>query len=441
MTNLVNLNACGIDVSSKEHVVAVPQDRDDQPVRTFKSFTKDLHQLAGWLQKCNIKIIAMESTGVYWYHLYTVLLEYGFEVLLVNAYHVKNVPGRKSDVNDAQWLQQLLSFGLLNGCFQPDNLTRELREYVRLRKQIIRSISRETQHMQKALELMNIKLNNVIRDINGKTGRAIVEKIISGERNADELAKLKDRRIKASLQTVKDSLEGNWREEQLFNLEIAFEKLKFLEKQLEKVDLKSEHVIKKMEDADVEKKTIEKNRRQKNQPKFNVEQYLYNALGVDITQIYGLKSTTALTIYSETGSDLKKKFPTEKQFLSWINVVPNNKISGGKILSSKVKRKKNRVGQAFRMAANTLWKAKNPLGEYLRRKKAKRGASQAIVATARKLASIYYQMVTKKTKFQPEKLEQNTKEELNRKAFYLEKQLEKINSLIKEYQIVSHSVI
>jgi len=441
MTNLVNLNACGIDVSSKEHVVAVPEDRDDQPVRTFKSFTKDLHDLARWLQKCNIKVIAMESTGVYWYHLYTVLLEYGFEVLLVNAYHVKNVPGRKSDVDDAQWIQQLLSFGLLNGCFQPDNLTRELREYVRLRKQIIRSISRETQHIQKALELMNIKLNNVIRDINGKTGRAIVEKIISGERNADELAKLKDRRVKSSLQTVKDSLEGNWREEQLFNLEIAFEKLKFLEKQLDKVDLKSEQVIKKMEDPEVEKKTIKKNRRQKNQPKFNVEQYLYNVLGVDVTEIYGLKSTTALTIYSETGSDLKKKFPTEKQFLSWTNVVPNNKISGGKILSSKVKKKKNRVGQAFRTAASTLWRAKNPLGEYLRRKKAKRGAGQAIVATARKLASIYYQMVTKKIKSNPDKLQQNTKEELNKKAFYLERQLEKINALIIENQKVSESVI
>ena len=441
MTNLVNSNASGIDVSSKEHVVAVPEDRDEQSVRTFKSFTKDLHQLASWLKKCNIQIIAMESTGVYWYHLYTVLIEYGFEVLLVNAYHIKNVPGRKSDVNDAQWIQQLLSFGLLNGCFQPDNQTRELREYVRLRKQIIRSISRETQHIQKALELMNIKLNNVIRDINGKTGRAIVEKIISGERNAEELAKLKDRRIKASFQTVKDSLEGNWREEQLFNLEIAYEKLKFLEKQVEKVDLKSEHIIKKMEGAEVEKKTIKKNRKKKNQPKFNVEQHLYNSLGVDVTEIYGLKSTTALIIYSETGSDLKKKFPTEKQFLSWVNVVPNNKISGGKILSSKVKKKKNRAGEAFRTAANTLWKAKNPLGEYLRRKKAKRDSNQAIVATARKLASIYYQMVTKKMEFDPDRLKQNTKNELERKAFYLEKQLEKINTLIQDNQTVKESVI
>jgi transposase len=441
MTNLVNLNACGIDVSSKEHVVAVPKDKDEQPVRTFRSFTKDLHQLSLWLKKCDVEVIAMESTGVYWYHLYTVLVDYGFKVLLVNAYHVKNVPGRKSDVNDAQWLQQLLSFGLLNACFQPDNLTRELREYVRLRKQTIRSMSKETQHIQKALELMNIKLNNVIRDLNGKTGRAIIEKIISGERNPEELAKLKDRRIKASLETVKDSLEGNWRAEQLFNLEIAFEKLLFLEKQLEKVDLKSEIIIQKMASTEIEDKTIKKGRTQKNQPKFNVEQHLYNALGVDVTRIYGIKSTTALTIYSETGSNLKEKFPTEKQFLSWTNVVPNNKISGGKILSSKIKKKKNRVGEAFRAAANALWKAENPLGEYLRRKKAKRGSGQAIVATARKLASIYYQMVTKKIEFDPEKLKQNTSEELKRKAFFLEKQLEKINNLIIENQNIKQSVI
>lgn len=441
MTNLVNLNACGIDVSSKEHVVAVPSDRDGQPVRTFKSFTKDPHQLARWLQKCNIEIIAMESTGVYWYHLYTVLIDYGFEVLLVNAYHIKHVPGRKSDVNDAQWIQQLLSFGLLTGCFQPNNSTRELREYVRLRKQIIRSISKQTQRMQKALELMNIKLNNVIRDLTGKTGRSIIEDILKGERNPSVLAKHRNGRIKASYETVRDSLEGNWRKEQLFNLELAYNQLQFLEQQLQQCDARSEQVMKNMGDQEVESKTIKKTTRQKNQPKFNVEQYLYDALGVDVTEIYGIKSTGALTIFSETGADLKSTFPTEKQFLSWVNVVPNNKISGGKILSSKVKKKKNRAGQAFRDAANTLWKAKNPLGEYLRRKKAKRDTSQAIVATARKIASIYYQMVTKKISFDPEKLKQKSDEELRKKAYYLEKKIQKINALITENQQLMKSVI
>lgn len=434
MPNLVNSNACGIDVSSKEHVVAIPNDRDDQPVRTFKSFTKDLHHLAKWLKHCNIEIIAMESTGVYWYHLYTVLIDYGFEVLLVNAYHIKHVPGRKSDVNDAQWIQQLLSFGLLTGCFQPNNLTRELREYMRSRKHIIRSISKQTQRMQKALELMNIKLNNVIRDLTGKTGRSIIESILKGERRPSVLAQHRNHRIKASYETVRDSLEGNWREEQLFNLQLAYDHLQFLEQQLQKCDQRSEQVIKTMTDQEVEPKIIKKAPRQKNQPKFNVEQHLYNALGVDVTKIYGIKTTSALTIFSETGADLKSKFPTEKQFLSWVNVVPNNKISGGKVLSSKVKKKKNRAGQAFRDAANTLWKAKNPLGEYLRRKKAKRDTSQAIVATARKLASIYYQMVTKKIAFDPEKLKQKSQEELQKKAYYLEKQLQKVQKLISDNQ-------
>lgn len=441
MANLTNLNAAAIDVGSKEHYAAVPPDRDKQPVRKFLSFTKDLHLIAQWFKVCGIETIVMESTGVYWYHLYTVLLEYGFEVLLVNAYHVKNVPGRKSDVSDAQWLQQLHSFGLLNGCFQPDNITRQLREYVRSRKQIVKSISRQTQRMQKSLELMNIKLNNVIRDLNGKTGRAIIEKILAGERSPEILAKLRDPRIKASHQTIKDSLVGNWREEQLFNLQLAYNHLLFLEQQLKECDQASEKVIQKMGNANVEEKNIKAIRKKKHQPKFNVEQHLYNAYGVDVTAIYGLKSTLALTIFSETGPDLKKKFPTEKQFLSWLNVVPDNKISGGKVLSSKVKKKKNRAGQAFREAANALWNAKNPLGEYLRRKKAKRDSGQAIVATARKIASIYYQMVTKGLEFDPEKLKQSETESLIKKAHFFERKLREVNHLITEKQGLAQSVI
>jgi transposase len=441
MANLVNLNAAGIDIASKEHFVAVPSDRDKQPVQSFGTFTKDLHRLAKWLKECGIETVAMESTGVYWYNLYTVLLDYDFEVFLVNAYHVKNVPGRKSDVSDAQWLQQLHSFGLLNGCFQPDNLIRGLREYVRTRKQLIKSMSRQTQRMQKALELMNIKLNNVIRDLNGKTGRAIIEQILAGERCPEALSKLKDPNVKASHQTIKDSLEGNWREEQLFNLKIAYDQLRFLELQLKQCDVECEKMIKKIENPDAQLKCLQQNRKQKNQPQFNVEQYLYNALGVDVTQIYGVKSTTALTIFSETGTDLKKKFPTEKQFLSWLNLVPDNKISGGKILSSRVKKKKNKAGQAFREAANSLWRAKNPVGEYLRRKKAKSSGGQAIVATARKIASIYYQMVTKGVEFEAEKLKQNATDNLIKKAYYFEKKLNQINQLISEKQQVSNSVI
>src|SRR5690606_39152365 len=213
MSKLVNPNAGGIDISSKEHYVAVPEGRSKECVRTFQSFTEDLHLLAQWLQSCGIETVAMESTGVYWYHLYTVLLDYGLEVYLVNARHVKNVPGRKSDVSDARWLQQLHSFGLLNGCFQPDNLTRELRNYVRQRKTLVRQMTTAVQRMQKALEQMNIKLNNVVSDRQGNTGIAIIAAILGGERNPGELAKLRDRRIKASKEVFLKSLEGTWRAE------------------------------------------------------------------------------------------------------------------------------------------------------------------------------------------------------------------------------------
>jgi len=211
MDKLLKLNACGIDISAKEHVVAVPQDRDTQSVRTFGSFTQDLHQLAGWLLQCKVDSVVMESTGVYWYHLYTVLLEYQFEVFLVNAQHVKRVPGRKSEVSDARWLQRLHSYGLLNGCFQPDNLTRELRDYVRLRKSIIRDMGKQTQRAQKALELMNIKLNLVMRDITGKSGSNIIEAILKGERDPHTLIKHADKRLKASREAILKALEGNWR--------------------------------------------------------------------------------------------------------------------------------------------------------------------------------------------------------------------------------------
>ena len=441
MSNIVNPNAAGIDISTKEHYAAVPEGRSKESVRCFQSFTRDLHELANWLKECKVETVAMESTGVYWYHLYTVLLDYGFEVYLVNAYHVKNVPGRKSDVSDARWLQQLHSFGLLKGCFQPDNLTRSLRNYVRQRKQLITQMSREVQRMQKALEQMNIKLNNVIRDIQGKTGMAIISSILDGERDPQVLAQYRDPRIKASKEKLIKSLEGNWREEQIFNLKQAYSHYFFLQGQLAECDEKCERLVNDMSDEDIRKKELKSGPKQKNNPDFNVSQHLYNALGVDVTQIYGMKSITALTVFSETGPGLKEKFPTEKQFLSWLNVVPDNKITGGKVISSKVKRKKNKAGLAFRDAANSLWKANNPLGEYLRRKKAISGGRQAVVATARKIASIYYKMVTEGVEFDPQVLKFKTQEYLNRRLRYLEKSLQKTKMLLADSKVVGEIVI
>lgn len=426
MAKLYNLNAAGIDISVKENVVAVPEDRAKENVRTFGTFTRDIHLLAKWLKECKIDTVAMESTGIYWYHLYTVLLDYGFEVYLVNAQHVKNVPGRKSDVNDAQWLQELHTDGLLRASFQPDNLTRSLRNYVRLRKNIIQQMTAETQRMQKALEQMNIKLNCVIRDITGKTGFAIINAILRGERDVKKLAELRDWRIKAPKETIEKSLEGNWREEQVFNLKIAYEHYWFLKKQLEECDKQSQMILETMvhqtgapEENYKQVKANKKNK--KNRIAFNAKEYLYKALGIDVTEIYGIEEITALTVLSETGVHLKTKFPTEKQFLKWLNVVPDNKITGGKVISSKVRKKKNKAGQAFRDAASSQWRAQNPIGDYLRGKKSKNGSRQAVVATARKLASIYYKLVTEKIEFDSNILKKNSE-------YYLKN---KLNQVIK----------
>jgi transposase len=441
MAKIVNPNAAGIDISTKEHYVAVPEESSQENVRCFRSFTRDLHEMAKWLKECGVVTVAMESTGVYWYHLYTVLLDYGFEVYLVNAYHVKNVPGRKSDVSDARWLQQLHSFGLLRGCFQPDNKTRSLRNYVRQRKQLISQMTREVQHMQKALEQMNIKLNNVIRDLQGRTGMDIIRSILDGERNPQMLAKYKQPGIRASKEILIKSLEGNWREEQLFNLKQAYDHHLFLKSQLAECDQECERLIKDMSVDNTPVKEIKAGKKQKNNPDFNANQQLYNALGVDVTKIYGINSVTALAIFSETGPDLKSKFPSEKQFLSWLNVVPDNKITGGKVISSRVKRKKNHAGLAFRDAANGLWNAKNPMGEYLRRKKAISGSRQAIVATARKIASIYYKLVTNKIDFDPQILIIASQEYLNKRLKILEKSIQKTKSLLAINQLIDCEVI
>jgi transposase len=288
VTKLVNPNASGIDVSSTEHVVAVPEDRTKDSIRSFKGFTRNLHQLAKFLVSFKIKTVAMESTGVYWFDLYTILLDYDFEVYLVNARHVKNVPGRKNDVSDARWLQELNTFGLLRASFQPDNLTRSLRNYVRQRKDIIRHMTRETQHMQKAFDQMNIKLNNVIRDLNGATGTKIITAVLNGERNAEKLARHRDRRIKASKETLIKLLESNLRDKQVFNNQLAYDHNVFLQSQLEQCEAESKKTIKKMTSKSSLKKKAVTVKRSKNNPSFDVSQYLYSALGVKVTRIYGI---------------------------------------------------------------------------------------------------------------------------------------------------------
>lgn len=432
---IVNPDAAGVDISATMHAVAVPPDRDEVCTREFGAFTQDLISIAEWLKKCRITTVAMESTGVYWKPLYTVLLEYGFSVALVNARHVKNVTGRKNDMDDARWIQKLHSCGLLSSSFLPDDMTESLRVLVRHRKRLIADSSKYVLRIQKAFEMMNIKIHSVINDLMGKTGSAILEAIIAGERKADNFMQYVDSRIKADEETIKKSLTGNWRDEQIFMVAENYELYKYVQKKIISCEDKIEQYLQKqaavnnegfIENMVSEPKSTSKKKKTKNQPLFNVKSYLHKINGVDVTEIFGISENTALEIFAETGTDLSK-WETEKHFVSWLNVCPNNKISGGKLISSTVMKKKaSNATQAFRSAANSLQRSNHWLGDYFRRMKAKGGNKYAIVATARKIAIIYYRMVRYKENFKPIDLEQFREKYKDAKIAYLKKQLAKL---------------
>lgn len=390
---IVHPNAAGIDVASQMHYVAVPASRDQPSVRKFGSFTQDLHDLAKWLKKCQIDTVAMESTGIYWIQLYLILEEYGFDVFLVNARHIKNVSGRKSDVQDCQWIQQLHSFGLLNASFQPDLYGRELRTYMRHRKNLTEQYSMQIQLMQKAFEQMNIKLSNVLSDITGKSGIAIIEAILRGERNASTLAMLADARVKASREDIVKSLQGCWRNEHLFELRQAYDLYLIFKQKIKECDHQIEHTLQQHNNSSSNDDQVKRKAQSNNKFDFNATSYLKKILGVDITEIFGISEISAMQIISEIGIDLTK-WPTPKHFVSWLNLAPNNRVSGGKLLRPKKDRKKNKAGQSFLMAAYTLQRSSHWLGATYRRIAAKHGAPVAIKATARKIAIILYQIIS-----------------------------------------------
>jgi transposase len=425
---VVNPNAAGIDVGDTLHAVAVPKDRDERPVRSFATMSCDLQEIALWLEKCGVETIALESTGVYWKPLFNYLIRYGFEVYLVNARHVRNVTGRKNDQSDAQWLQQLHSCGLLKSSYLPDNEQESLRTLVRYRKMLTEESSRFVLRMQKAMELMNIKLHTVISDLMGKTGTAIVEAIIAGERNAENFLPFIDRRIKADHQTIVKSLQGNWREEQLFTLEESYRCYKFFQERIVTCDIQIEVQLEQYAAAGNEgevpvTEASQVKKKNKRAPKFDTRLFLKSVLGVDVLAIYGMSEISALTILAETGTDMSK-WPNEKHFVSWLNLCPNNKISGGKLISSMVMKKKpNPASQAFRMAANAVQRSDHWLGDYFRRMKSKGGNKYAVVAAANKMATIYYKMVSNQVEFSPLDLQQYQEKRKNAKIAYLEKKL------------------
>lgn len=391
-------NAAGIDIGSASHFVSVPPDRDDSSVREFPSFTVDLNAIADWLKACRVDIVAMESTGVYWIPLFELLESRGFTVLLVNARHVKNVSGRKSDVLDCQWLQQLMTYGLLSGAFRPAEQVCVLRALWRQRAMLLRGQGRHVQHMQKALTQMNVQLANVISDVVGETGQKILRAIVSGERDGHVLGAMKNARIRASIAEIAKSLEGNWRAEHLFALKQALAAFDFAGVQLTECDSEIELQLQRLQAHEAEPVKGKQRGRARNAPKFDLRTQLFKMCGVDLTRIDGIDVTTALAVISETGADMSR-FATAAHFTSWLGLCPGTKITGGKVMSGKTKRCANHAAQALRLAASALRTSQSALGAYFRRMCSRMDKPKAVTAAAHKLARLIYTMLTKGTEY------------------------------------------
>jgi len=412
----VNPNAAGLDIGSEEIWGCVPEDRHEQPVRKFGTFTPDLYALADWLAACHIDTVAMESTGVYWIPVYEILEARGFKVHLVNARHLKHVPGRKSDVKDCQWIQYLHSCGLLSGSFRPEAEMCVLRAYLRHRATLLEHRAAHIQHMQKALQQMNVQLSQVLSDITGTTGLAIIRAIVAGERDPVQLARFRDRRCGSSKAEVAKALTGNYREEHIFALKQGLALYDFYTLQLRECDGEIQRQFEAIKPVrDEELPPLEKGDKgsshSKNAPGYDGRSLLYQVTGVDLVAIPGLNASTVQTIVSEIGTDMSK-WPREKEFCSWLGLAPHHDISGGKVLRRYTLKTRNRAGQAFRLAAQAVSRSHSGLGAYYRRMRAKLGPKSAIVATAHKMARVVYHMLKHRTPFQdlsPEEYEQRAR--------------------------------
>jgi transposase len=404
---IVHPNAAGIDVGSRSHFVAVPADRDLQPVREFGSWTADLKAMAAWLKSCRIGTVAMQATGVYWIALQEVLEAEGIEVYLVNARGTKNLPGRKSDVPECQWLMKLHTYGLLRNSFRPPEEIRTVRTIWRLRGRQVSEAGRAIQQMQKALTTMNLQLSNTISDISGVTGQAIIRAIVKGERDPWKLAKLRDRSIRASEEELAHSLEGHWREDVLFELEQVVDCYDFYQKKIADCDERLQKYLAVLPSrqqpvavesqapaAGEKRKSKGKQGPKKNQPNFNLKAELERVLGVDVTRIDGIDVNIGQVILSELGPDLSA-FPNEHQFASWLELVPRRNITGGKTISQKARESKNRIANALRMGAQALSHSDSYLGARYRRFRGRMDGPSAVKAMAHYLACLVYRLITK----------------------------------------------
>lgn len=405
---IVNPNAGGIDVGNESHFVAVPPDRDANPVREFGCWTASLREMAEWLKSCRIDTVALQATGVYWIGLFDMLEEWGIRVVLVNAQHTKNAPGRKTDVQECQWLMKLHTYGLLRDSFRLEHGMQSVRTIWRVRNRHVGEAGRCIQHMQKALTKMNIQLANALSDLSGVSGQAILNAVLDGERDPYKLADLCDYRVKATREEVARSLEGNWRADVLFELRQALDAYRFAQRQMRECDAELARCLRALPSralplpegsnaTPVKKKRKRSRKPRGNEPQMdNLAGELTRICGVDVDSIDGIDVMTVMTAISEVGTDLQPRFPTENHFASWIGLTPGKDVSGGKTVGRGRRKVKNRLGTALRNCAQSLLRSDSYLGaryRYLRRKLPSHKA--AIKAMARHLAVLIYRLLTK----------------------------------------------
>jgi transposase len=391
----VHPHAAGIDIGAEKHFVAVRPGAAEENVRCFEAFTASLYSLANWLKECGVKTVAMESTGVYWIPLFEILEERGFEVFLVDTHRLKSVPGRKSDVLDCQWIQELHTFGLLAPAFRPEDEICKLRAYLRQRSNLVRYASQHIQHMEKALTQMNVKLQHVVSDITGKTALRILDAILAGERDPHKLAQLRDPRCRNPLARITASLHGNWREEHLFELRQALELFRIYQEKVRDCDAEIKRFLETFETRTDEPPPASKLRKHsRSESNKELRATLFRIAGVDVTSIDGIDTSNALTLFGETGLDMER-WPSDKHFTSWLALAPGTCVSGGKRFrrGAKTKASANRAAAAFRLAAQSLHRSPTALRAYFRRLKARIEAPKALTATARKIAQLYYKVL------------------------------------------------
>ena len=426
--SVVNPHAAGLDIGASEIWACVPADQDPTSVRSFGTFTPDLQALVAWLVACQVTTVAMESTGVYWIPIFELLEERGLQVYLVNARHIKNVPGRKSDVQDCQWIQRLHSYGLLSASFRPEAEMVVLRSYLRHRAMLIEHRAAHIQHMQKALQQMNVQLTQVLSDISGVTGLAIIRAIVAGERNPAKLAQLRHGRCQRSEADIAKALTGHYRAEHVFALKQALALYDAYTTQVAECDQQLEQqyqAIKPRFDPDDPDAPLgpdpKFNSHSKNAPGFEVRRQLFQLTGIDLTQVDGLHVSSVQQLLAETGTDMSK-WRTVKHFASWLGLAPHNDITGGRVVRSHTLNSHNRAGQILRVAAQSVGRGKSALGAYFRRMRARLGVEQAITATAHKLARIIYHMLQYHQAYRPLSAEAYDEQQRQREIKRLKRQ-------------------